>query len=100
MAVNVNLFKDLRKASSSMIKLGNGDVIKVEGQGSVVIKTPTGNKIIPNVFYVPNIEENLFGLEQMLENNYNLIFKDHTCKILDPSHSELMSVAMKCRSFH
>ena len=62
MTANVNLFKDLRKASSSMIKLGNGDVIKVEGQGSVVIKTPTGNKIIPNVFYVPNIEENTLSL--------------------------------------
>ena len=36
----------------------------------------------------------------MLENNYTLIFKDHTCKILDPSGSKLMSVAMKSISFH
>ena len=62
MTTNVNLFKDLRKANSSMIKLKIGDVIKVEGQGSVVIKTTIGNKIIPNVLYIPNIEENLMSL--------------------------------------
>ena len=45
-----------------MIKLKIGDVIKVEGQGSVVIKTTIGNKIIPNVLYIPNIEENLMSL--------------------------------------
>ena len=35
----------------------------------------------------------------MLKNNYTMIFKDHTNKILDPSGSELMSIAMK-GSFH
>lgn len=100
MTANVNLFVDLKNVCSSRVKLGNGEFIDAKGRGSVMIKTPSGNKVIHDVLYVPKIDQNLLSLGQMVENNYSLSFKNKTCIIHDPRGSLLMTVAMRDRSFH
>ncbi|KAG8472893.1 hypothetical protein CXB51_034862 [Gossypium anomalum] len=43
-----------------------------EGIGDVIICTPSGNKLIPNVLFVPEIDRNLLSIAQLLEKGYTV----------------------------
>lgn len=72
-------------AYKSRVKVGNGDFVEVKGIGVIVVKTFTGIKHIPDVLYVPKIDQNLISVGQLLEKNHNLMFKEKACNILDES---------------
>ncbi|KAG8643200.1 hypothetical protein MANES_11G016266v8, partial [Manihot esculenta] len=56
------LFRELDKSASSRVRIGNGDYITVEGEGTVAIESPTGIKIISEVLYVLEIDQNLLSV--------------------------------------
>lgn len=64
-----------------------------------MINTPLGTKSISDVRLVPEIDQNLLNVGQLLEKNYSLVFKSKTCMIMDPSGQELVSGAMIDRCF-
>ena len=68
------LFKELETISK--VRIGNGAYIVVKGKGIVVIKGHTGLKLIFNVFYVPEINQNLLSVAQWLEKGYKVMFED------------------------
>nr|KYP35474.1 Retrovirus-related Pol polyprotein from transposon TNT 1-94 [Cajanus cajan] len=59
----------------------------------------SGTKYISDVLYVPEINQNLLSVGQMLEKSYTLHFEDMKCTIFDPSGCELMSIKMRDKSF-
>ena len=63
------------------------------------MKTPIGIKFILDVLYVPQIDQNLLSVAQMVERNYVVLFKDKTCIIIDPIGHELMIIQMKDKTF-
>ncbi|XP_017639835.1 uncharacterized protein LOC108481185 [Gossypium arboreum] len=73
--------------------------IKAKGKGDVVICTPTGNKVIPNVLLVLEIDRNLLSIAQLLEKGYSVVFKGEECQISDLSGSKFMSVTMTDKCF-
>ncbi|KAG8492662.1 hypothetical protein CXB51_010306 [Gossypium anomalum] len=99
MSPDAAIFKSLDRSCKTKVKVGNGHFIKAEGKGDVVIRTPTGNKIISNVLLVPEIDRNLLSIAQLVEKCYTVVFKGNECQISDPSGSMLMSVAMTEKSF-
>ncbi|XP_016745784.1 uncharacterized protein [Gossypium hirsutum] len=99
MSPNAAIFKSLDKSCMTKVKVGNGHFIKAEGKGDVLICTPTGNKLISNVLFVPKIDKNLLSIAQLLEKGYAVVFKGSECKIRDPSGSMLMTVAITDKSF-
>ena len=48
---------------------------------------------------MPEINQSLLSVGQMLEKNYTLNFEDMRCTIFDPLGSELMFVKMRDKSF-
>ncbi|XP_016704257.1 uncharacterized protein [Gossypium hirsutum] len=102
MSPDASLFKTLDRSCKTKVKVGNGQFIKAEGKGEVLIRTPTGNKVISNVLLVPEIDRNLLSIAQLLEKGYSVVFKDKQCQIVDPSGSSLMTVTMsdKCFEVH
>ncbi|KAG8487132.1 hypothetical protein CXB51_020669 [Gossypium anomalum] len=67
MATVERLFKDLDRSFASKIKIGNGDLIEAKGKGNLVINTCSGNKVISEVLYVPDIDQNLLSVGQLVE---------------------------------
>ncbi|EOY10183.1 Uncharacterized protein TCM_025551 [Theobroma cacao] len=51
------------------------------------------------VLLVLEITQNLLNVGQMVDDGYELLFKDHSCKIYDPRDKYLMTVAMKRNCF-
>ncbi|XP_016720301.1 uncharacterized protein [Gossypium hirsutum] len=72
---DATIFKTLDKSCKTKVKVGNGKFIKAEGKWDVLICTPTGNKVIPNVLLVPEIDRNLLSISQLLEKGYSVVFK-------------------------
>jgi hypothetical protein len=78
-----NLFKQLDKSSVSKVRIGNGEYIPVKGKGTVAIEGNSGIKLISDVLFVPEIDQNLLSVGQLLEKGYLLVFKDKHCSISD-----------------
>ncbi|KAG8503616.1 hypothetical protein CXB51_001792 [Gossypium anomalum] len=99
MSPDATIFKTLDRSCKTKVKVGNGQFIKAEGKGDVLICTPTGNKVIPNVLLVPEIDRNLLSISQLLEKGYSVVFKGQKCQITDLNGSSLMTVTMSDKCF-
>ncbi|XP_058784841.1 uncharacterized protein LOC131659704 [Vicia villosa] len=99
MTHNVGIFKELDKSFYTKVTIGNGEHVDVKGKGVVAVETPSGVKYISDVLFVPEINQSLLSVGQMMEKNYSLHFKDMRCTILDPFGSKLMTVEMRGKSF-
>jgi len=78
-----DMFVKLDKTHSSKVIIGNGDYIEVKGIGDIAIDADSGTKIISYVLYVPEINQNLLSVGQLLEKGYVVVFKDKTCEVFD-----------------
>ncbi|PKI76837.1 hypothetical protein CRG98_002823 [Punica granatum] len=65
-----SLFKEFDGSFSTKVRIGNGDYIAVKGRGIVVIEGYTGAKVITSVLYVPEIDQNLLSVGQLVEKGY------------------------------
>nr|GMC71630.1 Retrovirus-related Pol polyprotein from transposon RE1 [Ipomoea batatas] len=66
------LFKELDKTTVSKVKIGNGVFLPIKGKGTVAIQSLTGVKYISNVLYVPDIDQNLLSVGQLIEKASNM----------------------------
>ncbi|XP_040956172.1 uncharacterized protein [Gossypium hirsutum] len=79
MSPDASLFKALDRSCKTKVKVGNGQFLKAEGKGDVLIYTPTCNKVISNVLLVLEIDKNLLSIAQLLEKGYLIVFKGEQC---------------------
>ena len=70
MTYDQGLFKELEKIVTSKVRIGNGAYLAVKGKGTVAIEGHTCFKLISNVLYVPEINQNLLSVGQLLEKGY------------------------------
>jgi len=94
-----SMFVKLHKTRFSKVRIGNGDYIEVQGISDIVIDSDSGKRIISDVLYVPEIDQNLLSVGQLLEKDYADVFKDKTCEVFDSIDIKLMSIKMKDKSF-
>ncbi|KAG8480134.1 hypothetical protein CXB51_024924 [Gossypium anomalum] len=99
MSPDATIFRTLHRSCKTKVKIGNGQFIKAEGKGDVLICTSTGDKVITNVLLVPEIDRNLLIIAQLLDKGYFVVFKGQECKITDPNGSSLMTVTMSDKCF-
>ncbi|RVW69919.1 Copia protein [Vitis vinifera] len=93
------LFKELEKTVTSKVRIGNGAYLAVKGKRTVAIEGHTGLKLISNVLYVHEINQNLLSIGQLLEKSYKVLFEDNHCIIADAQGREVFIVQMKGKSF-
>ncbi|KAG8480141.1 hypothetical protein CXB51_024917 [Gossypium anomalum] len=99
MVADERLFKELNRSFASKIRIGNGNLIKAKGRGNVVINTKSGNKVISDVLFVPDIDQNLLSVGQLVEKGYSLAFENGSCIVEDSYGQELVIVVMTNRCF-
>ena len=83
MTYDQELFRELDKTVHSKVKIGNGSYIEVKGKGTVAIEGHAGLKLISDVLYVPDIDQNLLSVPQLIEKGYKVFFEDKNCMIKD-----------------
>ena len=94
-----NLFKELKPTGITKIKIGNGDHIPVKGKGTIAITTSSGTKTITDVLYVPDIDQNLLSVGQLMEKGFKVSFEDKYCLIKDVAGQKIFKVKMRGKSF-
>ena len=71
----------------------------VKGKETVAIKSCTGTKLISDVMYVPDINQNLLSVGQLVEKSFSVIFKKKQCLIKDANNDEVFKIKMRNKSF-
>ncbi|KAI4297395.1 hypothetical protein L6164_037289 [Bauhinia variegata] len=99
MTSDLELFRDLDRSQVSKVRIGNGDYIMVKGKGTVAIESCTGTKLISDVMYVPDIDQNLLSVRQLVEKGFSVIFKKKQCLIKDANDDEVFRIKMRGKSF-
>ena len=100
MTADLSLFSELDRSYVSRVRIGNGDHVKVGGKGTAELETLSGTKYLKNVLYVPEINQNLVSVGQLIESGYSLNFHNGVCDIKDKNGLLLLTIQMLDRSFN
>lgn len=99
MTYDEKLFKDLDRSLKSKVRIGNGEYLEVKGRGTVAIESYAGTKLISDVLFVPEIDQNLLSVGQLVKKRFKVMFKEGMCLILDSSGNEMFRIKMQKKSF-
>jgi len=64
----------MKSSKISKVKIGHGGHIPVKGIGTIVVATHSGTKTITDVLYLPNIDQNLLSVGQLLQKSFKVFF--------------------------
>ncbi|KAL4352088.1 hypothetical protein GQ457_06G029360 [Hibiscus cannabinus] len=94
-----SIFSKLDSSIKVPVRMGNGAMVKSTGKGTIVVQTKKGTKYINDVLLVPDLNESLLSVAQMIRNGYSLVFENNHCTIMDPEKKEIANVPMENKSF-
>jgi phage antirepressor YoqD-like protein len=78
------IFISIDIIAQSKVKLENGEVVHAKGKETIYISTKRGTKIITNILYILELDQDLLSVAQMLRNGYTVFFNKkilfyHSC---------------------
>jgi hypothetical protein len=79
------LFSELDNSFTESVKLGNNSKLGVQGKGRIRFEVRGIVFVIPEVFYVPDLKNNLLSLGQLQEKGMKVLIKHGKCKIFHAS---------------
>ncbi|XP_016702128.1 uncharacterized protein [Gossypium hirsutum] len=95
-----DLFKELENTESKNVRIENDDYIVVKRKGTfIAITSCSRTKFITDVFYVPDIDQNLSSVGQLVEKGFKVKFMEKACVIEDATRQKVFEVKMTRRSF-
>ena len=100
MTKHLLIFTSIDRLVQPKVKLGNGEIVQAKGKWTIAISTKRGTKIVTNVFYIPELDQNLLSVTQMLRNGYAVSFKEKFCFITDVHGTEIAKIQMNGNSFY
>ena len=83
MTAHESLLTDIDTAFTGKVKMGNGNIMKAVGKGTLIVETKRGRRRIKEVTLVPSLDENILSVGQMMEHDYLLLFGDTIVEIYD-----------------
>ncbi|TXG71060.1 hypothetical protein EZV62_005995 [Acer yangbiense] len=90
MVKDSSLFTSLDSNDRTNVKLGNGEMVQATGKGTVSMQTSKGPKLIHDVLLIPDLDQNLLSVAQLLKKGYSCSFKDNYCTIVDSCGVEVV----------
>ncbi|KAA0056914.1 Retrovirus-related Pol polyprotein from transposon TNT 1-94 [Cucumis melo var. makuwa] len=86
-----SMFIELDESVGGDIVFGDATKIPVKGKDKILINLKNGkHEFISNVYYVPNMKNNILSLGQLLEKGYNILMKDYSLLIRD-NHDKIIA---------
>ena len=99
MTNNQDLFRELDRTTISKVRIGNGEYIPMKGKWTIAIESQIGLKLIYDVLFVPDVDQNLLSVGQLVEKWFKVYFEDRNCIIKDVEGKEVFNIKMKGTSF-
>lgn len=90
MSGNKEWFTDLNEGFKQTVKLGDDSRITVTGIGSVRLWVNGIVQVITNVYYIPELKNNLLSIGQLQEKGLTILIQNGTCKVFHPSRGPIM----------
>jgi hypothetical protein len=78
------MFLNMVEGHKHFVKCGNNSRMSVSGKGSVRLVFNGTNFLIQDVYYVPELRNNLLSVGQLQEKDLTILIKNGTCNIYHP----------------
>ncbi|KAJ8646671.1 hypothetical protein MRB53_008419 [Persea americana] len=83
------MFNELNENFRHSVKLGNNTKMDVVGKGSVKLLLNGVNLVVAEVYYIPELRNNLLSIGQLQERGLAILIKGGMCKIFHPEKVDL-----------
>ena len=87
-------FVDFNEQFSDNVKLGNNANLVVKGKGNVRLQINNQVQVITEVFFVPELKNNLLSIGQLQEKGLAVLIQCNSCKVYHPERAVIMESAM------
>ncbi|KAA8549201.1 hypothetical protein F0562_000885 [Nyssa sinensis] len=87
-------FSDFDGSFRDSVKLGNNSSMVVTGKGNVRLQVNGIVQIITEVFYMPELKNNLLSIGQLQEKRLTILFQNGKCKVFHPERGLIMETKM------
>ena len=89
------MFVDLDESISGNVSFGDNSKTLVKAKGKILIRLKDGrHEFISNVYYVPNMKNNILSLEKLLAKGYDTHMKYSILSIKDERNNLITKVPM------
>nr|GEW25210.1 zinc finger, CCHC-type [Tanacetum cinerariifolium] len=86
-------FRDIDKNITGRICFGDGSYVQINGRGSILLGCRNHEqKIVSDVYYIPNLKSNILSLGQLTEIGYKIIMDGNKPTLYDKYKKLLMKV--------
>lgn len=94
MTGNKQWFSDINEEFRQSVKLGNNSKMAVMGKGTIKLEVDGTAQIITNVFYIPELRNNLLSVGQLQEKGVAILIQYGECKVYHSKKGLIMQTAM------
>lgn len=77
-------FLELDESFHKSVKLGDNSSIDVMGKGRIHLQVNNTSQVILEVFYIPDLKNNLLSIDQLQEKGLDILFRNNKCKVYHP----------------
>lgn len=84
MSRNKHWFEDFDEKFRHTVKLGNNSKMSVMGKGNIKLEVEGVTHVMTNVFYIPELANNLLSIGQLQEKGLAILIQNGACKIYHP----------------
>ncbi|PNX85109.1 retrovirus-related Pol polyprotein from transposon TNT 1-94, partial [Trifolium pratense] len=88
------VFNELDEKFRHSVKLGNNTKMNVMGKGSVKLLLNGMNFFVTEVYYIPELQNNLLSIGQLQEKGLAILIKGGSCKIFHPEKGLMIQTNM------
>ncbi|GKA82599.1 zinc finger, CCHC-type containing protein [Tanacetum coccineum] len=86
-------FRDINESVTGRVRFGDGSYVQIKGRGSILLGCRNQEqKIVSNVYYIPNLKSNILSLGQLTEIGCKVIMDGNKLTLYDKSKRLLMKV--------
>ncbi|GKA15002.1 zinc finger, CCHC-type containing protein [Tanacetum coccineum] len=86
-------FKDIDESVTGRVRFGDGSYVQIKGRGSILLGCRNHEqKIVSDVYYIPNLKSNILSLGQLTEIGCKVIMDGNKLTLYDKSKKLLMKV--------
>jgi len=94
MSGHKDFFAELDENFRKSVKLGDNSSIDVMGKGRVHLQVNNIPQVISEVFYIPDLKNNLLSIGQLQEKGLAILFRYNKCKVYHPERGLIIETAM------
>lgn len=88
------LFCNLDESFRHTVRLGNDSKMMVMGKGNTTLKLNGFNHVVTEVYFVPELKNNLLSLGQLQEKGLSILIENNKCKIYHPEKGLIIQAEM------